>query len=200
MTVSASTMLRKTGQATSETKPSNCHRVRNSHLAESIRCTTTSVLGPFFDSQQRNAAVIIPMGQIFMFVSPVRCDLREQHSRVDARPRHCEQTYQPESLRVTWFNPFVSGSPPQRMLRQPRRKTTSMICACQISVWKKTSGSYAYLSKHVANESSFVCDGGTIECRMDIHVRRMANISDMNVKATGIAAMDRASGTRPVSI
>ena len=41
---------------------------------------------------------------------------------------------------------------------------------------------------------------GTIECRMDIHVRRMANISDINVQATGIAAMDRASGTRPVSI
>ena len=41
---------------------------------------------------------------------------------------------------------------------------------------------------------------GTIECRMDIHVRRMANISDMNVQGTGIAAMDRASGTRPVSI
>ena len=35
---------------------------------------------------------------------------------------------------------------------------------------------------------------------MDIHVRRMANISDMNVQATGIAALDRASGTRPVSI
>ena len=31
-------------------------------------------------------------------------------------------------------------------------------------------------------------------CRMDIHVRRMANISDMNVQATGIAAMDRATG------
>ena len=45
-----------------------------------------------------------------------------------------------------------------------------------------------------------MCDGGTIESRMDIHVRHMANISDMNVQATGIAAMDRASGTRPVSI
>jgi len=60
--------------------------------------------------------------------------------------------------------------------------------------------SQAYLSKHVADESSFVCDGGRIECRMDIHVRRMARISDMNVQATGIAAMDRVSGTRPVSI
>ncbi len=28
---------------------------------------------------------------------------------------------------------------------------------------------------------------------MDIHVRRMANISDMNVQATGIAAVDRAT-------
>jgi len=62
------------------------------------------------------------------------------------------------------------------------------------------SYSYAYLSKHVADKSRFGCDGGKIECRMDIHVRRMANISDMNVQATGIAAMDRASETRPVSI
>ena len=58
---------------------------------------------------------------------------------------------------------------------------------------------YAYRSKHVADESCFVCDGGTIESRMDIHVRRMANISDMNVQATRIAAMDRASETRLVS-
>ena len=35
-------------------------------------------------------------------------------------------------------------------------------------------GSYAYFSKHIADESSFGCDGGPIECRMDIHVRRMA--------------------------
>jgi len=35
---------------------------------------------------------------------------------------------------------------------------------------------------------------------MDIHVRRMAKISDMNVQGTGIAAMDLASETRPVSI
>ena len=48
--------------------------------------------------------------------------------------------------------------------------------------------SWAYFSKHVADESSFRCDAKTIECRMDIHVRRMANISDMNVQATGIAA------------
>ena len=34
--------------------------------------------------------------------------------------------------------------------------------------------SYAYFSKLVADESSFGCDGKTIECRMDIHVRRMA--------------------------
>ncbi len=54
--------------------------------------------------------------------------------------------------------------------------------------------SYAYFSKHVVDESSFRCDAKTIECRMDIHVRRMANISDMNVQATGIAAMDRATG------
>gem|GEM_PF-4636006 len=51
--------------------------------------------------------------------------------------------------------------------------------------------SYAYLWKHVADESSFVCDGGTIECKMDIHFRRMVKISDMNVQATGIAATDR---------
>ena len=69
-----------------------------------------------------------------------------------------------------------------------------------MEIWKLLRNSYAYLLKHVADESSFVCDGGTIECRMDIHVRHMANISDMNVQATGIAAMDRASGTRPVSI
>ena len=53
--------------------------------------------------------------------------------------------------------------------------------------------SYAYLLKHAADESSFVYDGGTIESRMDIHVRRMARISDMNVQATGIAAMDPSS-------
>ena len=37
------------------------------------------------------------------------------------------------------------------------------------------------------------------ERRMDIHVRRMANVSDMNVQATGIAASDRVATTRPVS-
>jgi len=34
---------------------------------------------------------------------------------------------------------------------------------------------------------------------MDIHVRHMARISDMNVQATGIAAVDRASATWLVS-
>jgi len=48
--------------------------------------------------------------------------------------------------------------------------------------------SYADFSKHVVDESGFRCDARTIECRMDIHVRRMDNISDMNVQATGIAA------------
>ena len=37
-----------------------------------------------------------------------------------------------------------------------------------------TADSYAYFSKHVVVESRFVCDDGTIKCRMDIHVRRMA--------------------------
>ena len=46
---------------------------------------------------------------------------------------------------------------------------------------------YADHSKHVADESSFEYDGAAIECRMDIHVRRVANNSDMNVQATGIA-------------
>ena len=47
---------------------------------------------------------------------------------------------------------------------------------------------HAYFSKHVADETSFRCDANTNECRMDIDVCRMANISDMNVQATGIAA------------
>ena len=51
--------------------------------------------------------------------------------------------------------------------------------------------SYAYFSEHVVDESSFRCDAKTIECRMDIHVRRVANISDMNVQVTGIAAVDK---------
>ena len=58
--------------------------------------------------------------------------------------------------------------------------------------------SYAYFSEHVVGESNFRCDAKTIECRMDIHVRRMAKcrmdihvrrmarISDMNVQATGM--------------
>jgi len=35
---------------------------------------------------------------------------------------------------------------------------------------------------------------------MDIHVRRMAHFSDMNVQATGIATVVRTSGIRSVSI
>ena len=61
-----------------------------------------------------------------------------------------------------------------------------------ICVLYREAVSYAYLSKHVADESGIVCDVGTIECTMGIYVRRMANISDMNVQGTGIAAMDRA--------
>ena len=79
-------------------------------------------------------------------------------------------------------------------------------------------------SKHVADESSFGCDGGTIECRQDGHScpshghetrskRKLlyldnrsimrpcsVNISDMNVQSPEIAALDRAAITRPVSI
>ncbi len=65
------------------------------------------------------------------------------------------------------------------------------------------SFSYAYFSKHFADELSCRCDVKTIECRMDIHVRRMAecrmhihvrrmaNNSDINVQATGKALMPR---------
>ena len=56
----------------------------------------------------------------------------------------------------------------------------------QILRWENCS-KYVYVSKHVVDESSFRCDAKTTECTMDIHVRRMANISDMNVQATGIA-------------
>ena len=45
---------------------------------------------------------------------------------------------------------------------------------CELVTAVQTLLSYAYFSKHVADDSSFGCDGGPIECRMDIHVRRVA--------------------------
>ena len=56
--------------------------------------------------------------------------------------------------------------------------------------WKCTCGSVAAITHQNKLQ---------IESRMDIHFRDMANFSDMNVQATGIAAKDRASGTRPDS-
>jgi hypothetical protein len=37
------------------------------------------------------------------------------------------------------------------------------------------------------------------KCRMDIHVRRSAKTSDLNVQATEIATVDPVSGTLPIS-
>ena len=63
------------------------------------------------------------------------------------------------------------------------------ITECTVSAWNVAcllKDPCVSLIKEQSDERNIV----TTECRMDIHVRRMANISDMNVQATGIAAMD----------
>ncbi len=59
--------------------------------------------------------------------------------------------------------------------------------SCGQILRRENCSKYVYVSKHVVDESSFRCDAKTVECTMDIHVRRMATVSDMNVQATGIA-------------